>query len=134
MKSNAGPVDIASNYLRLRPDDSVEVMPEDDTFWPRLMQGELGLFTNEYLVTQLDFTEDWQTREVHPKGDEIVFPLSGAAEFILESPEGETTSMTLNKPCQYVFVARECWHTAKVPEAASMLFITAGKDTQNRPL
>lgn len=134
MSTNAGPFELASNYLRMRPDASVEVMPVDDTFWPRLMSGQMGDFKNEFLICHLSFTEDWPTWEIHPNGDEIVFLVSGTAEFYLESPEGEVSSLVLNQPGHYVFVPQGHWHTAKISQPTSMVFFTPGEGTENRPL
>lgn len=134
MRGKAGVYELASNYLRLKPDATVDVLPVDEQFWPNLMGGKLGDFANEFLVTRFDFAEDWPTWEVHPNGDEIVFLLSGQAEFHMESPAGETSLVTLDVPGTYVFVQQGYWHTAKIKQLASMLFITAGEGTLNKPL
>jgi hypothetical protein len=56
---------IQSTYLRLRPDSSIEQLPVDDRFWPRLMAGELGNFHHEYLVTSYTFSrETWHTAKI----------------------------------------------------------------------
>lgn len=134
MTTNENTFELASNYLRLKPDATIEVMPVDEHFWPKLIGGEMGSFNNEYLVTHLNFSEDWPSWEVHPNGDEIVFLISGSAEFVLEAPDGEITSVQVNQAGHYVFVPQGYWHTAKISEATSMLFITAGEGTQNRPV
>ena len=71
--------DLQSTYLRLRPDCSIERLPVDAQFWPRLIGGELGDFHHEYLVTSHACDADWTNWEMHPNGDEIVALLSGAA-------------------------------------------------------
>ena len=43
-------LNLASTYVRLRGDATAETLPVDDSFWPRLISGELGTFHNEYLV------------------------------------------------------------------------------------
>lgn len=130
--SSSEPRNITTTYLRLRPDSSVEELAADETFWPRLMRGELGDFHHEYLVTSYTYQEDWPSWEMHPAGDEIVCLIAGEATFLLETPEGNR-ELRLNKTGDYAFVPRGTWHTAKTSVPTTMLFITAGEGTQNRP-
>ena len=80
-------LNLASAYVRLRGDATVETLPVDDSFWSRLMSGELGTFHNDYLVSCHTFETDWPMWEMHPNGDEIVCLLSGMATFILDMPQ-----------------------------------------------
>lgn len=129
---DSAPPNIHSTYLRLRSDCSVEKLPVDSSFWPRLMRGELGDFHHEYLVTCYTYAQDWPSWECHPNGDEIVLMLSGRATFMLETPGGNT-ELTLERAGDYAFVPRGTWHTARTTTATTMLFITAGEGTQTRP-
>lgn len=131
MNDKTRPYDLASTFLRLRPDASIEPLPVDETFWPRLMAGELGDFHNEYLVTSYTFEADWPNWEMHPNGDEIVCLIEGAVTFVLERA-GERRTIELAKSGSYVVVPSGTWHTAKVRTSARMLFITAGEGTQHR--
>ncbi len=124
---------IQSTYLRLRPDSSIEKLPVDATFWPRLIAGELGSFHHEYLVTSYTFSSNWPSWEIHPNGDEIVCLLSGRATMVLEAPDGQHTSVELETPGSFAFVPRGTWHTARIHGESAMLFITAGEGTRNRP-
>lgn len=123
---------LASTYLRLKPDGKAEQLPVDDNFWPRLMNGGLGNFHNEYLVTTLSFEKNWDQWEVHPNGDEIVVLLHGSVDFIVETPEGEQT-VQVRAPGDYAFVPQASWHTANVLAPSTMLFITAGEGTMGKP-
>lgn len=125
---------IESTYLRLRPDCSVEQLPVNATFWPRLMAGELGSFHHEYLVTSYTFNNDWPSWEIHPNGDEIVLLISGRAVMVLEAADGSHRQVILDSPGSFAFVPRETWHTAKIDRESVMLFITAGEGTRNRPV
>jgi mannose-6-phosphate isomerase-like protein (cupin superfamily) len=125
--------DLQSTYLRLRPDCSIEKLPVDATFWPRLMGGELGDFHHEYLIASHVHDADWPNWEMHPNGDEIVALISGAATLILEAADGQHQEVVLNRPGSYAFVPRGTWHTARVREPTTMFFITAGKGTRHRP-
>jgi quercetin dioxygenase-like cupin family protein len=121
-----------STYLRLRPDARVDKLPFSDAFWPDLIGGKLGTFHHEYLVSCMDFDADWPSWEIHPQGDEIVYLLSGALDFILETPAGEQI-VSLRHSGDFAFVPIGTWHTANILEKSRMLFITAGEGTHGRP-
>ena len=131
MQSTIGPFNLASTFLRLRNNVSIEPLPVDDTFWQKIMTGQLGNFHNEYLVVMHAFDADWPMWEMHPNGDEVVFLLSGSLQFILETAEG-SKPFELNQSGSYVIVPKGAWHTAKTNCPCRMLFITAGEGTQHR--
>jgi hypothetical protein len=79
-----GPFDLATTCLRLRNDASIEPLPVNDDFWPRIMSGALGTFHHEYLVTMHGFDSDWPNWEAHPNGDEVVCLLEGRVTMVLE--------------------------------------------------
>ena len=123
MQSAIGPFNLASTFLRLRPDVSIEPLPVNDVFWKKIATGQLGDFHNEYLVATHAFDSDWPMWEMHPNGEEIVYLLSGSAVFVLETAEGQE-SFELTKSGDYVIVPRNTWHTAKANSPCHMLFIT----------
>ncbi len=124
---------LATTYLRLKPDGMAEKLPVDASFWPNLMAGKLGDFHHEYLVTMYTYDQNWSSWEQHPNGDEMVFLISGAADFILEMPDGEGEQIIeVRQPGDYAFVPKGTWHTANPLQPTTMLFITAGEGTQNR--
>lgn len=84
------------------------------------------------LVSMYDFTADWDVWEMHPAGDEVVVCLSGELTLIQERADGALHSETIAAG-QYLINPAGVWHTANVPQAASVLFITAGEGTQGRP-
>jgi quercetin dioxygenase-like cupin family protein len=126
------PLHIASTHLRLKPNGMADKLPVTDQFWPDLIAGKLGDFHNEYLVTTSAFEQNWPTWEQHPNGDEIVILLSGAVDFILETPDGNK-KLEVRKAGEYAFVPKGTWHTANPLAPTTMLFITAGEGTQVRP-
>jgi mannose-6-phosphate isomerase-like protein (cupin superfamily) len=128
----ASAFDLKSTYLRLRNDASIEPLPVDATFWPRLMSGALGTFHHEYLVTTFEYDRNWPSWEMHPNGDEIVLLLEGQVTFVLEI-DGREQLIELRDSVAYVFVPRGTWHTARTSTQCRMLFITAGEGTQIRP-
>ena len=127
-----GPYDFATTYARLRSDTSIEPLPVNAEFWPRLMSGALGTFHHEYLVTTFAYGADWPNWEMHPNGDEIVCLLEGRVTFVLERG-GREDRIELAAAGAYVLVPRGTWHTAKTSTPSRMLFIIAGEGTQHRP-
>jgi mannose-6-phosphate isomerase-like protein (cupin superfamily) len=84
------------------------------------------------LVSLYDFTTGWDSWEMHPDGDEVVVCVAGAITLIQEHPDGRLHSETLEAG-QYLINPAGVWHTADVPQAATVLFVTAGRGTQGRP-
>lgn len=125
------PMNLQTTYLRVREDASVEPLPVDDTFWPRLIGGELGTFRGEQLVTIIEHGEDWPNWEMHPKGDEIVVLLDGRVTFVLERESG-LEEIELGRAGDFVVVPRGVWHTARVHRPSRALFITPGEGTVSR--
>lgn len=125
-------LNLATTYLRLRADTTAEPLIVNDTFWQRLMAGELGTFHREYLVTSHGFDGGWAQWEMHPNGDEIVCLLAGSVKFVLEE-SGGPRSIELAECGDYVIVPRGTWHTATAASAARLLFITPGEGTEHRP-
>jgi len=132
MPNTIEPLQLVSTYLRLKPDGMAEKLPVGPDFWPNIMAGKLGNFHNEYLVTMYSYDQNWAGWEMHPNGDEMVFLISGAADFILETPQGEQV-IAVRQPGDYAFVPKGTWHTANPLQPTTMLFITAGEGTQGRP-
>ncbi|WP_141735020.1 cupin domain-containing protein [Oligoflexus tunisiensis] len=83
-----------------------------------------------YLVSHYEFTQDWESWENHPSGDELVFCSSGQMTFVLEL-DGKAQEVPLTAG-QFVIVPKNTWHTAKVQEKAQALFITWGFGTMHR--
>lgn len=84
------------------------------------------------LVALHDFTEDWQSWEVHPMGEEVVICTAGEMTLIQELEDGAARSVTLEAG-QYAINPAGVWHTANTIQGATALFITAGQGTLNRP-
>ena len=83
------------------------------------------------LVSYHRFTEDWDSWEMHPLGDEMVLCIEGAMTLHQECADGSTATVTLAAG-QYVINPPGCWHTADIAGSAAALFITAGWGTQHR--
>jgi mannose-6-phosphate isomerase-like protein (cupin superfamily) len=88
-------------------------------------------FKGRRLLAAHHFERDWPSWEIHPAGDEVVVLLSGSATFVLEEQAGPRT-VRLEKAGEFVIVPRGTWHTARISEPTSMLFVTPGEGTRNR--
>ena len=132
MTTTECPLHVATTNLRLKPDGRAEPLTVSPAFWSDIKAGKLGSFHNEYLVTSMSFDASWTSWEVHPNGDEIVILMSGAMDFVLDTPDGEEIC-SVRDPGEYIFVTRGTWHTANVVQPSTMLFITAGEGTHHRP-
>ena len=125
-------LNINSTYVVLGNDGGAIPVPVSDHFFEDL-ESEFGDFKDKRLVSLFSFDQDWDTWEMHPAGDEFVCLLSGQVDLVLEQ-DGTERTIHLSKPGSYVLVPRGAWHTAKVSEPSSVLFITPGEGTQNRPI
>jgi mannose-6-phosphate isomerase-like protein (cupin superfamily) len=123
-------MNLVSTYVHLQADRRAALQPVTETFWPTI-ESRRDLDPGQ-LVMRFDFTGDWPTWEVHPAGDEIVTLLSGEAEMILRTAKGDER-VTLKTPGDFVVVPKGVWHTGKHRVPTSMLFITPGEGTENRP-
>ena len=84
------------------------------------------------LVSQHNFTEGWDSWEMHPLGDEVVICTSGEMILTQEFPDGRCETVTLAAG-DYAINPPGVWHIADVEDGATAIFITAGEGTQHRP-
>ena len=84
------------------------------------------------LVTQWEFTADWDSWEMHPHGEEVVICTAGAITLHQQFADGSTASVTL-LPGDYAINPRGCWHTTNVSGNATAVFITPGLGPEGRP-
>lgn len=83
------------------------------------------------LVALHSFSQSWTSWERHPAGDEVVVCTAGEITLIQELADG-LQSLTL-RAGEYAINPPGIWHTADVTAPATVLFITAGQGTENRP-
>lgn len=84
------------------------------------------------LVSEYAFSENWDSWEMHPAGDEVVICIAGAMVLHQEFPDGRCESVRIEVG-EYVINPPGVWHTADVEGEAQAIFITAGEGTQHRP-
>ncbi|MCA9648749.1 MAG: hypothetical protein H6712_13660 [Myxococcales bacterium] len=127
----ADPFSLERTYVHLRPDQSAAPIEVDESFWATIAtRTELH---EGFLVTRARTGEDWPHWEMHPEGEEIVVLLSGAVDLVLDDGEREWT-VELRPEAGTWINRRGVWHRAIVHEPSEMLFITAGRGTQHRPV
>ena len=120
---------LVDTFSVLKPDLQVDAVDVTPSLYADLDSTYSG-FEGHALIASYEFTEDWPTWERHPAGDEIVMLLAGEAKLVLKTAAGDE-QVVLDTAGSYVIVPRNTWHTARVAEAARMLFITPGEGTEN---
>ena len=123
---------LLNTYVVIGPDHSATPVTVTPSIFEELDR-RFDLFKGRLLVARFDFAADWPTWEIHPHGDEIVLLLSGDAEMILDHG-GEHRVTVLAQTGSFVIVPKGTWHTARIATPTSMLFITPGEGTENRPI
>ncbi len=129
MSKAAGPFDLASQFAIFSPEGASTVKPFSPTFFDELV-AEHGHLDQQFLVSQYSFDAPWETWEMHPTGDELVYLISGATDFALWE-NGKERVVNVRDTGSYVIVPAGTWHTARPQEPTTMLFVTPGKGTQN---
>jgi len=122
--------DPLETYVQL--EDGPRALPRrgGDAFWAEI--GARADLQSGRLVCASRASQDWESWEMHPEGDEIVFLLSGAVDLVIEQEGGERrVALRGRSAC---IVPRGCWHRAVVHEAAELLHVTRGAGTRHRPL
>jgi mannose-6-phosphate isomerase-like protein (cupin superfamily) len=109
----------AATLLELTPDFWQELEARSDLHGGRL-------------ISAYRFTEDWTSWERHPAGDELVFQLSGAMDFVVDDGRAERTVSLRGRAA--LVVPRGAWHTVRVLEPSEAIFVTRGDGTEHRPL
>lgn len=82
------------------------------------------------LVSLHQFSESWDSWEMHPSGEELVVCIAGKIT-VTQEIDGQSARAVLS-PGQAIINPAGVWHTADVEAAATALFITAGVGTQHR--
>lgn len=123
---------LSSTYVVLGDNGKATPIAVSDRFFADL-ESKFGDFKGKRLISHFTFDRDWNTWEMHPAGEEFICLLSGQVDLILEQ-DGIENTVHLNAPGSFALVPRGTWHTARVYTPSSMLFITPGEGTQNRPL
>jgi mannose-6-phosphate isomerase-like protein (cupin superfamily) len=120
---------LTDRFVVLSPDKVATTVLNSPTVYEDLDR-DFGSFKGHELIALHTFEEDWPSWEVHPNGDETVVLLSGAATFVIKQGDA-VREVHMSNPGDAVIVPRGAWHTARVAEKTSMLFVTPGEGTLN---
>jgi len=133
------PFDLTKTYAFLEDGGAAPTIEATEAFWRELMSGTpvsadatlvahgAGWLTALYYVEH--DTRGW---EMHPAGDELIFLLSGAIDFVFDETGGERV-VELREGGSCV-VPRGVWHRQIVQVPGRELAITYGRGTQHRPV
>ena len=130
MDEGKNAANLKSTFVVIDPRLRAHEVPVTDTIY-RELDERFDRFAGHSLVAVHSFDADWPTWEMHPHGDEVVCLLSGRAEMRLAESGGERSAL-LEAPGAFLIVPRGTWHTARIREATTMLFVTPGEGTENR--
>ena len=122
--------DLAATYLHLDDGPSAHRVEVDEGFWETI--DDRTELRDGRLVMMMRYTADWDSWEMHPAGDEIVYALDGAIDLILDEEHGERVVPLRGRAgC---IVPRGVWHRGVVHRPGDVLHITRGEGTRHRPL
>lgn len=119
----------ASTVFTIAPDDGRLTPHRKDSFWPKLMAGEIP---ESALVTFNRMEGDFPHWEMHPEGEELFILNAGTIEIDLEAPDGARRSVVLRAQEAFV-IPRGYWHFARTIEPGDLTVVTFGAGTQHRP-
>lgn len=125
----ADPIELDSTYVFLHDGGKATTMPGGAEFWATIAERNLD---DGWLVTRGTSSADWPHWEMHPEGEELVTMISGHVTLVLD--DGTRTWEVELRAGQTWINQRGWWHRAIVHEPSEMLFMTAGRGTQHRPI
>lgn len=120
---------LSDTFLVLDPGLRCTPVPVTPTLYGEL-DARFSGFAGCTLVSEHRFERDWDTWEIHPAGDEILYLLEGKAVLHL-LVDGEERRIAFDRPGSALVVPRDTWHTAKVGAPCRILFVTPGEGTRN---
>jgi mannose-6-phosphate isomerase-like protein (cupin superfamily) len=120
---------LSDTFAVLTPELELRTAELSPTVYEELDE-RFSQFKGHVLVSSHSFLSDWPSWEMHPAGDELVMLLAGQCQLTLRQKEEEKT-LILEQCGSYVIVPKGTWHTAKIANQATLLFITPGEDTHN---
>ncbi|HVT42003.1 MAG TPA: cupin domain-containing protein [Acidimicrobiales bacterium] len=128
------PFDLSTTFIHLGLGSTATPLP-DFSWAPESMTAYRERYAAEggegRLVCLLAQDATWNTWERHPAGEEVVVLLSGRVDLVQEIDDAERVIPL--RPGQAVVNPPNVWHTARVHEPGTALFITPGEGTEVRP-
>lgn len=122
--------DLTTTYAQLDDGPTTRPVEVDERFWATI--ADRSELEGGRLVMVMRYTDDWDSWEMHPAGDELVYALDGAVDLILDEEDGErVVQLRTRTGC---VVPRGVWHRGVVHTPGDVLHITRGEGTRHRPL
>ena len=126
------PIDLTRTYLHLDVGPAVERIDVDDTFWATIDQ-RTELHTGRPVMAD-DTSDDWDSWEMHPDGDELIIVTTGAVRLHVEHPDRpDLGAPVVVRSPEMVVMPAGTWHTLDVIEPARVITVTWGRGTEHRP-
>ncbi len=122
---------LLSTYLNVDEGCHGHLMTGDREFWKDLMAGTLDAPNGGIFVFAVDFESDSGIWERHPQGDEIVFLMEGAVDFLLDREDG-VHCIELRNPGDFALIPEGIWHKLRVVSPGKTLTINSGKGAEHR--
>lgn len=120
---------LLNTFMVLDQDLTCTEMPVGPSLYQDL-DAQFDGFKSCVLISECQFTEDWETWEMHPKGDEVLYLLEGEATLCFFQ-EGKAWQLPFSVPGSVVKVPAGTWHIARTSTPCRILFITPGEGTLN---
>jgi mannose-6-phosphate isomerase-like protein (cupin superfamily) len=130
--TSSATLDLTSTFVVVEPHHAAIPVMVTPTIFEDLDK-RFDHFKRRLLVSSYRFDSDWSSWEIHPAGDEIVCLLSGDVTMVFDR-NGVEEAVHLSDPGSFVIVPKATWHTARTSVATTMLFVTPGEGTENRPV
>jgi mannose-6-phosphate isomerase-like protein (cupin superfamily) len=122
--------ELDATYVQLKDGGSAVQVEAGNDFWAKLSgRPELGDGRLLWTSSQVRDSASW---EMHPKGEEVIYLLSGAIDLAVLAGDAER-AVTL-RPNSACVVPRGVWHRFIVHKPASILAITPSLGTEMRPV
>ena len=126
-----GPLDLRRSYVSITDGGSATAVEVTPDFWPELISGQRTIGTwlmgvNHRVTAPLVW-------DLHPDGECVVCLLSGAVDIVVLDGDREHV-IKLLAPGAGCVVPRGTWHRQIIREEADVMFLTAGRDTRQRPV
>nr|WP_211371560.1 cupin domain-containing protein [Altericroceibacterium indicum] len=129
----ASPKTLPNHPIHLGLDGNAVPLPAIDSerWYDEYLARFAGDGTQGRLISQFSFSENWESWEMHPHGDEIVLCIAGTMVLHQQSETGETATVTL-KSGDYAINPAGWWHTADATTQVTAIFITTAYGTIHR--
>ena len=126
------PIDLTDTFIHLGTGPDVATIDVDETFWATI--GDRTELHTGRLVMASEMSDDWDTWEMHPEGDELIMVVRGAVRVHVDHPGGPPieTPVVVAAP-HLVSMPAGAWHTMDVVEPARVVTVTWGSGTRHRP-